>query len=118
MQDQVEPLCIVKASCMGAEFVLDRDFINFGNVVFGCSYKQNLVLFNTGDIGGRFQWKSDRSEPFFHLSPIKGYISPQSDVLFNVVFTPQNVNSVCKENASRISSQAKVTVLPLYFLNL
>lgn len=47
------PLFIVRGSCIGAEFSLNRTYLPFGTVVQGCSSEMKLMLSNTGDIGAR-----------------------------------------------------------------
>ena len=47
------PLTIVKGSCLGAEFQLNRTYISFGSVVEGCTLDTQLILLNTGDVGAR-----------------------------------------------------------------
>lgn len=49
----IQPLFIVRGSCIGAEFRLSRTSIPFGIVVQGCLSEKKVVLLNTGDIGAR-----------------------------------------------------------------
>lgn len=53
VQDLIEPLCLIKGSCIAADYYLDRQRLTFGTVVRGCSNARKFTLFNTGDIGGR-----------------------------------------------------------------
>lgn len=53
VQDTVETICIIKATCLGMNYYLDRSCVDFGNVIFGQKMKQKLILYNAGDIGGR-----------------------------------------------------------------
>lgn len=49
----IQPLFILRGSCIGAEFRLNRTHIPFGIVVQGCLSEAKIVLLNTGDIGAR-----------------------------------------------------------------
>lgn len=53
VQDTSETICIVKATCFGMNYYLDRSYVDFGGTVFGLIVKQNVILYNSGDIGGR-----------------------------------------------------------------
>lgn len=53
VQDRIEPLCLLKGSCIAADYNLDRQKIALGTVVKGGSINVKFTLFNTGDIGGR-----------------------------------------------------------------
>ena len=48
------PLFLVRGSCVGAEFRLNRNHISFGTVIQGCAAESKIVLMNTGDLGSRF----------------------------------------------------------------
>lgn len=47
------PLFMVRGSCVGAEFRLNRTHIQFGTVVQGCTEETKAILMNTGDLGSR-----------------------------------------------------------------
>jgi len=49
----IQPLFILRGSCIGAEFHLNRTYVPFGIVVQGCLSEAKIVLLNTGDIGTR-----------------------------------------------------------------
>jgi len=49
----IQPLFILRGSCIGAEFRLNRTCVPFGIVVQGCLSEAKIVLLNTGDIGAR-----------------------------------------------------------------
>ena len=51
--DHIEPLFVIKGSCFGAEFSLDRSLLTFGAVVQDCNYVLKTVILNVGDIGSR-----------------------------------------------------------------
>lgn len=53
IQDVTEPLCLIKASCIAADYYLDRQKIALGNVAIFTTYSVKFNLFNTGDIGGK-----------------------------------------------------------------
>lgn len=49
----IQPLFILRGSCIGAEFRLNRTYVPFGIVVQDCLSETKVVLSNTGDIGAR-----------------------------------------------------------------
>lgn len=49
----IQPLFILRGSCIGAEFRLNRTYIPFGIVVQDCLSETKIILLNTGDIGAR-----------------------------------------------------------------
>lgn len=49
----IQPLFILRGSCIGAEFRLNRTCVPFGIIVQGCLSEAKVVLLNTGDIGAR-----------------------------------------------------------------
>lgn len=48
------PMFLVRGSCVGAEFHLNRTHIPFGTIVQGCVEESKVILMNTGDLGSRF----------------------------------------------------------------
>lgn len=53
VQDTVETVCMVKAACLGMNYYLDRNYVDFGSTVYGRKAVQKIILYNTGDIGAR-----------------------------------------------------------------
>lgn len=53
VQDTVETLCIVKAGCLEMNYYFDKNAVDFGNIIFGRTVSQRLILYNAGDVGGR-----------------------------------------------------------------
>ena len=53
VNDHIEPLFLIKGSCFGADFSLDRSHLTFGAVVKNCNYVLKTTLLNVGDIGSR-----------------------------------------------------------------
>lgn len=49
----IQPLFILRGSCIGAEFRLNKTYVPFGIVVRGCLSETKIMLLNTGDIGAR-----------------------------------------------------------------
>ncbi|XP_025115052.1 hydrocephalus-inducing protein-like isoform X4 [Pomacea canaliculata] len=87
------PLFVLKGSCLGMEVTLDTDAIPFGTVCYQSSVTRTLVMSNTGDMNTRFRWDSDRFLPDFSISPVEGYITPGTEVTFDVNFHPQTISS-------------------------
>lgn len=46
-------LFILRGSCVGPEFRLDKSYIAFGTIIQGCISETKLVLMNIGDVGGK-----------------------------------------------------------------
>lgn len=47
------PLFLVRGSCVGTEFRLNRTNIFFGTVIQDCIEESKMILMNTGDLGSR-----------------------------------------------------------------
>ncbi|KAK5867885.1 hypothetical protein PBY51_012341 [Eleginops maclovinus] len=111
----LHPLLIVTGCCQGVEVHLDQEHLAFGAVVQRCQARKRILMMNTGDIGAKFQWKSDTFPPEVSVSPAKGYISPGMEVPFEVTFAPVELNNDMRhENLScwveGSSSPVKFTV--------
>lgn len=52
----IQPLFILRGSCIGAEFRLNRTCVSFGIIVQGCLSEAKVVLLNIGDIGARLMF--------------------------------------------------------------
>ncbi|XP_029155411.1 hydrocephalus-inducing protein homolog [Nylanderia fulva] len=95
----IQPLFIVRGSCIGAEFRLNRTCIPFGIIVQGCFSEAKVVLLNTGDIGARFKWNTSKLPRDFSIAPATGYCSPGMNVNFIVSFRPTQHDSLIEGNA-------------------
>ncbi|XP_026670111.1 hydrocephalus-inducing protein-like [Ceratina calcarata] len=82
------PLFLLRGSCVGAEFRLNRAHIPFGTIVQGCSEETKVILMNTGDLGSRFKWNTSKLPGDFQITPMSGYCSAGMDVGFVVKFQP------------------------------
>ncbi|XP_011879966.1 PREDICTED: hydrocephalus-inducing protein-like [Vollenhovia emeryi] len=96
----IQPLFILRGSCIGAEFRLSRTYLPFGIVVQGCLRETKTVLFNTGDIGARFKWNVSKLPGDFSIAPAAGYCSPGMDVSFVVGFRPTRHDSLIEGEAT------------------
>ncbi|XP_036144321.1 LOW QUALITY PROTEIN: hydrocephalus-inducing protein [Monomorium pharaonis] len=96
----IQPLFILRGSCIGAEFRLSRTYIPFGIVVQGCLSEAKVVLLNMGDIGARFKWNTLKLPGDFSIVPATGYCSPGMDVNFVVSFRPTRHDSLIEGNAT------------------
>lgn len=47
------PLFLVRGSCVGTEFLLNRSHIFFGTVIQDCIEESKVILMNIGDLGSR-----------------------------------------------------------------
>ncbi|XP_011066010.1 PREDICTED: hydrocephalus-inducing protein-like [Acromyrmex echinatior] len=96
----IQPLFILRGSCIGAEFHLNRTYVPFGIVVQGCLSEAKIVLLNTGDIGARFKWNTLKLPEDFNITPATGYCSPGMDINFVVSFQPIRHDSLIEGNAT------------------
>ncbi|XP_010765598.1 hydrocephalus-inducing protein homolog [Notothenia coriiceps] len=87
------PLLTIQGCCQVVEVQLDQDHLAFGAVVQRCQAKKRIHMMNTGDIGAKFQWKTEAFPPELSISPAKGYICPGMEVPFSVTFAPVEVNN-------------------------
>ncbi|KAI3370851.1 hypothetical protein L3Q82_007368 [Scortum barcoo] len=94
-------LLTIQGCCQGVEVQLDQDHLAFGAVVQRCQARKKIVMMNTGDIGARFQWKTENFPPELSIVPAKGYICPGMEVPFEVTFSPVELsNDTRYENLS------------------
>ncbi|XP_017794375.1 PREDICTED: hydrocephalus-inducing protein homolog [Habropoda laboriosa] len=93
------PLFLLRGSCVGAEFRLNRSHISFGTVVQDCVEKSKVILMNTGDIGSRFKWNTSNLPDDFRISPMSGYCLAGMDVSFIVKFQPREQRSLIEGEA-------------------
>ncbi|XP_018048361.1 PREDICTED: hydrocephalus-inducing protein [Atta colombica] len=96
----IQPLFILRGSCIGAEFHLNRTYVPFGIVVQGCLSEAKIMLLNTGDIGTRFKWNTLKLPEDFNIAPATGYCSPGMDVNFIVSFQPIRHDSLIEGNST------------------
>ncbi|XP_011690764.1 PREDICTED: hydrocephalus-inducing protein homolog [Wasmannia auropunctata] len=96
----IQPLFILRGSCIGAEFRLNRTYVPFGIVVQGCLSEAKIALLNTGDIGARFKWNTAKLPEDFNIVPAAGYCSPGMDVNFIVSFRPTRHDSLIERDAT------------------
>ena len=89
---QLEPLLLVKGACHGISVELDHNQLSFTAVV-GSTCTRRVVMANAGDIGTRFSWDGAALHRWFSITPLQGYVSPSSEVVFTVTFKPTSVVS-------------------------
>ncbi|KAJ0029583.1 hypothetical protein NQD34_004580, partial [Periophthalmus magnuspinnatus] len=89
----LHPLLSIKGSCQGVQVHLDQNHIAFGAIVQNCKTSRKIVMINTGDIGGKFCWKTEKFPPSLSISPTKGSIGPGMEVPFEVVFAPVQLSN-------------------------
>ncbi|XP_056379319.1 hydrocephalus-inducing protein homolog [Hyla sarda] len=86
-------LFVVQGCSQGLELNLDQEYMSFGAVVLHSQATRRVVLSNTGELGIRFEWDIKRFEPDFSIWPTSGYITAGTEVTFDVVFHPTEINS-------------------------
>nr|KAF7425254.1 hypothetical protein H0235_007692 [Vespula pensylvanica] len=91
-------LFILRGSCVGPEFRLDKSYIAFGTIIQGCISETKLVLMNIGDVGGKFTWDTSNLPIDFKISPKSGYCSPGTNVHFIVKFEPIRERNAISNN--------------------
>ncbi|XP_030060864.1 hydrocephalus-inducing protein homolog [Microcaecilia unicolor] len=84
-------LFVIRGCSHGIEISLDQDNIPFGAAVLQSHVVRRIVMFNTGDIGARFNWDIKTFQPDFSISPTEGYITPGMEVAFQVTFHPYSL---------------------------
>ncbi|XP_018351511.1 PREDICTED: hydrocephalus-inducing protein homolog [Trachymyrmex septentrionalis] len=96
----IQPLFILRGSCIGAKFHLNKTYVPFGIVVQGCLSEAKIVLLNMGDIGARFKWNTLKLPEDFNIAPATGYCSPGMNVNFVVSFQPTRHDSLIEGNGT------------------
>ncbi|KAL3860158.1 hypothetical protein ACJMK2_010318 [Sinanodonta woodiana] len=87
-----QPLFVIQGCCLGMEISLDSTSIPFGVVVQRSQTSRKVVMSNTGDMNAKFRWDIERFLPDFSISPVEGYITPGTEVSFEVFFHPVKFN--------------------------
>eukprot|EP00667_Euglena_gracilis_P000008 EG_transcript_8 len=82
------PFLTVSGAGQGIELHLDVKTVSFGPVVHGTFGTKRILLFNTGDVGVRFQWDTRKLEPHFSITPAEGFVQAHNEVALEVVFRP------------------------------
>ncbi|KAM6936867.1 hydrocephalus-inducing protein homolog [Xenentodon cancila] len=97
----LHPLLTIQGCCQDVKVRLDQDQLSFGAVVQRCQTVRKIVMMNTGDIGGRFHWKTENFPAELSITPEKGYICPGMEVPFEVTFAPVDLSNESRyENLS------------------
>ncbi|XP_056273332.1 hydrocephalus-inducing protein homolog [Pseudoliparis swirei] len=95
----LHPLLTVQGCCRAVEVQLDQVHLAFGAVVQRCRARRTMVMTNTGDIGAKFQWKTDDFPPELSITPAQGFICPGMEVPLHVTFAPVDlINDTRYEN--------------------
>ncbi|XP_072290521.1 hydrocephalus-inducing protein homolog [Eucyclogobius newberryi] len=89
----LHPLLSIRGSCQGIDVHLDQIHLAFGAVVQHGQTSRKIVMINTGDIGGKFCWKTEKFPSSLCISPTKGFIDPGMEVPFEVVFAPVQLSN-------------------------
>ncbi|CAL8374755.1 unnamed protein product, partial [Arctogadus glacialis] len=106
-------LLTARGRCQCVEVRLDPDYLAFGAVMQGCMLAKRLVLRNHGDIGAGFRWETERFSPELSIKPDAGYISPGSELPFDLTFAPvelSNLKTYAHLTCSVEGSPAPVTL--------
>lgn len=88
-----KPLFMFSGCCQGIDLCLSTNHIPFGQVCLNSFSTKQLVLYNKGDIGAHFNWKKSSFEPDFKITPLKGYINANKELVFKLDFCPQAPNN-------------------------
>nr|XP_033799169.1 hydrocephalus-inducing protein homolog isoform X3 [Geotrypetes seraphini] len=107
-------LFVFRGCSHGIEINLDQNNIPFGAAVSQSHIVRRIVMFNTGDIGARFNWDIKKFQPDFSITPVEGYIIPGMEVGFQVTFHPQSLNqNILYENLKCFIEGSKPLTLTL-----
>ncbi|OCT82470.1 hypothetical protein XELAEV_18025000mg [Xenopus laevis] len=107
-------LLVLRGCSQGLELSLDQEYISFGAVVIQCQATRRIILSNTGELGARFKWDSEKFQPDFSISPAFGYITAGTDVTFEIVFHPREIAAdIHYENLSCFIEGSKALKLTL-----
>ncbi|CAH1188542.1 unnamed protein product [Phyllotreta striolata] len=90
IQQMTAPLCSVKGKCLIREYSLDKEILNFSNVLIGATRLKYVLLRNTGDLPIKFKWKHEQLE-YFKVHPVEGYVKPKTDVKIDFSFKVDKV---------------------------
>mmetsp|Transcript_118563 Transcript_118563/g.206475 ORF Transcript_118563/g.206475 Transcript_118563/m.206475 type:complete len:3749 (+) Transcript_118563:362-11608(+) len=103
------PLLSVSGAGQGIELHLDTKTVSFGPVVQGTCVMKRILLFNTGDLGVKFQWDQRRLEPDFSVNPAEGFVQAHNDVAIEITFAPTVAgrNSVIERVQCRVREDPK-----------
>ncbi|KAL3282411.1 hypothetical protein HHI36_005596 [Cryptolaemus montrouzieri] len=99
VQNYREPILSLIGSAVDISFKLNKDVINFGNVVIGYSNEETIKLTNNGFIGATFRWQLEKKSSYVSFVGGEGYSPPNSEVTTNIIFKPGHVQCVFKFKA-------------------
>ncbi|XP_044751544.1 hydrocephalus-inducing protein homolog [Coccinella septempunctata] len=99
VQNYREPIVTIMGSVVDASFALNKDVINFGNVVVGYASEETIILMNEGYIGGKFRWYLEKNSSYVSFIGGDGYSPPNSKVTTTIIFKPGHVQCVFKFKA-------------------
>eukprot|EP00906_Rhabdomonas_costata_P009515 RCo013451 len=85
------PFLSVSGTCQGVELHLDAKTVSFGPVVHGTTVTKRVLLFNTGDVGVKFQWDTTPLGTDFTLQPAEGFVQAHNDVAIELTYHPATV---------------------------
>ena len=83
----------ISGACLGTELKLASESLPFGAVSLGSKVTKRLQLENTGDVITKFSWDSNALGPNFTISPAEGFLAPHQEVMLDVCFHPESLNS-------------------------
>lgn len=104
-----KPLLSVSGAGQGIELHLDAKTVSFGPVVQGTSVTKRILLFNTGDLGVKFQWDHRKVEPDFSINPAEGFVQAHNEVAMEITFAPRVAgrNAVIERVQCRVREDPK-----------
>jgi len=82
------PLVSVTGASLGMDVMLEVDTLTFGPVCEGSRLTKTVQLYNGGDIPTQFRFDTAALGKEFTLSPVQGFLAPQSDVPISITFNP------------------------------
>ena len=77
----------------GIELKIMDEQIAFGSVVKDSRLTKNLQMSNFGDVKANFTWDKTALGENFTISPISGFINPNSNLDLEITFHPKIVDN-------------------------
>eukprot|EP00727_Mastigamoeba_balamuthi_P008832 m51a1_g4571 putative hydrocephalus-inducing protein homolog (4443) ;mRNA; f:139753-155829 len=107
------PLFYVSGAGQGIEMKLESEREMFGVVVLGSHTSRRVTMRNTGDISTRFRWDADKFAPHYAIAPAEGILLPATEVVFSLMFRPQQVSADLKVEGVRCTVEGLESPLTL-----
>jgi hypothetical protein len=92
-EEEPRKLLAVKGTAHGIELKIMDEVLDFGSVVKDSRLTKTLQMSNFGDVKANFEWDTKTFTQNFSISPVKGYINPNSNLDLEITFQPSHIDS-------------------------